>query len=42
MARGLREPLHFAREPLARLSEAERVALRDALRLMVGEGSPEN
>lgn len=41
VARGLRESLRFAREPLAGLSEGERVALRDALRLMVGEGSPE-
>ncbi|CAM5337715.1 MarR family transcriptional regulator [Streptomyces] [Streptomyces violaceorubidus] len=41
VALGLRESLHFAREPLAGLSEGERVALRDALRLMVGEGSPE-
>jgi DNA-binding MarR family transcriptional regulator len=41
VARGLRESLRFAREPLAGLSEGERVALRDALRLMVGEGSRE-
>ncbi|MFE5256051.1 MarR family winged helix-turn-helix transcriptional regulator [Streptomyces coelicoflavus] len=42
VARGLRESLRFAREPLAGLSEGERVALRDALRLMVGEGRSSN
>ncbi|MFE1455025.1 MarR family winged helix-turn-helix transcriptional regulator [Streptomyces sp. NPDC058735] len=36
VARSLRESLRFAREPLAGLSEAERVALRDALRGMLG------
>lgn len=36
VARSLRESLRFAREPLAGLSEGERVALRDALRRMVG------
>ncbi|MEU7468035.1 MarR family transcriptional regulator [Streptomyces sp. NPDC044984] len=36
VARSLRESLRFAREPLAGLSEAERVALRDALRRMLG------
>ncbi|MER7488137.1 MarR family transcriptional regulator [Streptomyces sp. NPDC126497] len=35
VARSLRESLRFAREPLAGLSEAERVALRDALRRML-------
>ena len=39
VARGLRESLSFARAPLAGLSEQERVSLRDALRLMVGEGA---
>ncbi|MFG3099123.1 MarR family winged helix-turn-helix transcriptional regulator [Streptomyces sp. NPDC048182] len=34
-ARALRDSLRFAREPLAGLSEPERVALRDALRRMV-------
>ncbi|MFI6204902.1 MarR family winged helix-turn-helix transcriptional regulator [Streptomyces sp. NPDC051041] len=38
VARSLRESLRFAREPLAGLSEGERVALRDALRRMVGAG----
>ena len=37
VARGLRESLRFARAPLAGLSEGERVALRDALRRMLGE-----
>ncbi|MFD7702981.1 MarR family winged helix-turn-helix transcriptional regulator [Streptomyces caelestis] len=36
VTRSLRESLRFAREPLAGLSEAERVALRDALRRMLG------
>ncbi|MFB8243586.1 MarR family winged helix-turn-helix transcriptional regulator [Streptomyces sp. NPDC055952] len=36
VARSLRESLRFAREPLAGLSEDERVALRDALRGMLG------
>lgn len=36
VARSLREALRFAREPLAGLSEGERVALRDALRGMLG------
>ncbi len=33
----LRESLHFAREPLAGLSERERTTLRDLLRRMLGE-----
>ena len=36
VARSLRESLRFAREPLAGLSEGERVALRDTLRRMLG------
>ncbi|MEG8275611.1 MarR family winged helix-turn-helix transcriptional regulator [Streptomyces sp. AHA2] len=36
VARSLRESLRFAREPLAGLSEDERVALRNALRSMLG------
>ncbi len=36
VARGLQESLRFAREPLAGLSDQERVALRDALRRMLG------
>ncbi|MEU1003307.1 MarR family winged helix-turn-helix transcriptional regulator [Streptomyces tibetensis] len=36
VARSLRESLRFAREPLAGLSEEERVALRDTLRRMLG------
>ncbi|MFF5517847.1 MarR family winged helix-turn-helix transcriptional regulator [Streptomyces coeruleorubidus] len=36
VARSLRDSLRFAREPLAGLSEGERVALRDALRGMLG------
>ncbi|CAM5533608.1 MarR-family transcriptional regulator OS=Streptomyces glaucescens OX=1907 GN=SGLAU_11030 PE=4 SV=1 [Streptomyces glaucescens] len=36
VARGLRDSLHFAREPLAALSAEERLALRDLLRRMVG------
>ena len=35
VARALRESLDFAREPLAGLSEEERLALRDALRGML-------
>lgn len=38
VARSLRDSLRFAREPLAGLSEGERVALRDALRRMLSEG----
>ncbi|AJP01856.1 MarR family transcriptional regulator [Streptomyces cyaneogriseus subsp. noncyanogenus] len=37
VARALRDSLRFAREPLAGLSEAERLALRDALRRMLEE-----
>ncbi|WP_329133945.1 MarR family winged helix-turn-helix transcriptional regulator [Streptomyces sp. NBC_00670] len=37
VARGLRDSLHFAREPLAALTEAERVSLRDLLRRMLPE-----
>jgi DNA-binding MarR family transcriptional regulator len=40
VARSLRESLRFAREPLAALSDDERVSLRDALRRMLGEGEP--
>ncbi|MEU7379741.1 MULTISPECIES: MarR family transcriptional regulator [unclassified Streptomyces] len=40
VARELREGLRFAREPLASLSEGERLALRDLLRRMVDEGEP--
>ncbi|WP_369197219.1 MarR family winged helix-turn-helix transcriptional regulator [Streptomyces djakartensis] len=36
VARSLRESLRFAREPLAGLSDDERVALRNALRGMLG------
>ncbi|MCX4969121.1 MarR family transcriptional regulator [Streptomyces sp. NBC_00654] len=36
-ARELRDGLHFAREPLAGLSDAERRVLRDLLRRMLGE-----
>jgi hypothetical protein len=35
MARSLRESLRFAREPLAGLSDAERLALRGLLRRML-------
>ncbi|MEV6111556.1 MarR family transcriptional regulator [Streptomyces sp. NPDC052109] len=35
VARDLREGLHFAREPLAGLSDAERRSLRDLLRRML-------
>ncbi|GGV85326.1 MarR family transcriptional regulator [Streptomyces griseoloalbus] len=38
VARSLQDSLRFAREPLAGLSEAERLALRDALRRMLREG----
>ncbi|MFE9306558.1 MarR family winged helix-turn-helix transcriptional regulator [Streptomyces sp. NPDC088353] len=38
VARELREGLRFAREPLAGLSEEERMALRDLLRRMVDQG----
>ncbi|WP_306336508.1 MarR family winged helix-turn-helix transcriptional regulator [Streptomyces sp. KL118A] len=37
VARGLRESLNFAREPLAELSREERLALRGLLRRMLGE-----
>ncbi|MFF4346482.1 MarR family winged helix-turn-helix transcriptional regulator [Streptomyces sp. NPDC001530] len=36
VARGLRDSLNFAREPLAGLAEEERLALRDLLRRMLG------
>ncbi|MGW1956439.1 MarR family winged helix-turn-helix transcriptional regulator [Streptomyces sp. NPDC001920] len=36
VARGLRESLRFAREPLAGLSDDERLVLRDLLRRMLG------
>lgn len=36
-ARELRDALDFAREPLSGLSDAERTALRDLLRRMLGE-----
>ncbi|AJE85810.1 MULTISPECIES: MarR family winged helix-turn-helix transcriptional regulator [Streptomyces] len=36
-ARGLRESLDFAREPLSALTEAERLALRDLLQRMLGD-----
>lgn len=36
-ARRLRESLHFAREPLGELTEAERTLLRDLLKRMLGE-----
>ncbi|GAA0933293.1 MarR family winged helix-turn-helix transcriptional regulator [Streptomyces thermoalcalitolerans] len=39
VARELREGLRFAREPLAALSEEERLVLRDLLRRMVNENS---
>ena len=35
VARGLRDGLRFAREPLAGLSDAERLSLRDLLRRML-------
>ncbi|GAA0641288.1 MarR family transcriptional regulator [Streptomyces thermospinosisporus] len=37
VARSLQDSLRFAREPLAGLSEPERIALRDALRRMLAE-----
>ena len=37
VARSLRESLRFAHEPLAALTDDERVSLRDALRRMLGE-----
>jgi len=37
VARSLQDSLRFAREPLAGLSEQERIALRDALRRMLAE-----
>ncbi|MGP3979786.1 MarR family winged helix-turn-helix transcriptional regulator [Streptomyces sp. KR80] len=37
----LRDSLHFAREPLAGLSDQERTTLRDLLRRMLGEGTAE-
>ncbi|MFF9274101.1 MarR family winged helix-turn-helix transcriptional regulator [Streptomyces griseosporeus] len=37
IARTLRDSLRFAREPLAALTEQERLALRDLLRRMLGE-----
>ncbi|MFB7336389.1 MarR family winged helix-turn-helix transcriptional regulator, partial [Streptomyces adustus] len=39
VARSLRESLHFAREPLAGLSEEERVVLRGLLRRMLEPGT---
>jgi len=39
VVRGLRESLHFAREPLAELSRDERLALRDLLLRMLGSAS---
>ncbi len=39
VARGLRESLRFAREPLAALTDDERVSLRDTLRRMLGEAA---
>ncbi|MFE9644088.1 MarR family winged helix-turn-helix transcriptional regulator [Streptomyces sp. NPDC006365] len=39
VARGLRDSLHFAREPLAELSRDERLALRDLLLRMLGTAS---
>ncbi|MFE9770574.1 MarR family winged helix-turn-helix transcriptional regulator [Streptomyces sp. NPDC005931] len=36
VARSLQESLRFAREPLAGLTEEERLSLRDALRRMLG------
>src|SRR6478735_6047873 len=40
IAGGLRDSLDFAREPLAELSDRERLALRDLLRRMLG-GEPD-
>ncbi|MFJ2769767.1 MarR family winged helix-turn-helix transcriptional regulator [Streptomyces sp. NPDC087300] len=39
VARGLRDSLDFAREPLAELSREERVSLRGLLRRMLGAGA---
>ncbi|MCH0565227.1 MULTISPECIES: MarR family winged helix-turn-helix transcriptional regulator [unclassified Streptomyces] len=39
LARALRDSLGFAREPLAALSEEERLSLRDLLRRMLESGS---
>ncbi|MFH0518909.1 MarR family winged helix-turn-helix transcriptional regulator [Streptomyces sp. M41] len=39
VARDLRESLRFAREPLAGLTDDERLALRDLLRRMLGDGA---
>ena len=39
VAKGLREGLRFAREPLAGLSDEERLALRDLLRRMLDAGA---
>ncbi|MFF4962465.1 MarR family winged helix-turn-helix transcriptional regulator [Streptomyces sp. NPDC001222] len=41
VARGLRESLDFAREPLAGLSHEEQLALRNLLRRMLGD-APQN
>ncbi|MER5380175.1 MarR family transcriptional regulator [Streptomyces sp. NPDC002688] len=41
VARGLREALNFAREPLAELSDEERLTLRDLLRRMLGTDDTE-
>ncbi|MFD5496595.1 MarR family winged helix-turn-helix transcriptional regulator [Streptomyces sp. NPDC001812] len=38
VARSMRESLRFAREPLAALTEQERLALRDTLRTMLDAG----
>ncbi|MFF4831552.1 MarR family winged helix-turn-helix transcriptional regulator [Streptomyces sp. NPDC001315] len=38
VAKGLREGLRFAREPLAGLSDAERLVLRDLLQRMLAAG----
>lgn len=40
VARSLRESLRFAREPLAGLSDAERLSLRDLLRRMLDAREP--
>ncbi|WP_055695801.1 MarR family winged helix-turn-helix transcriptional regulator [Streptomyces prasinopilosus] len=39
VARGLRESLRFAREPLAALTDGERRSLRDILRTMLDSGT---
>ncbi|MGW1162874.1 MarR family winged helix-turn-helix transcriptional regulator [Streptomyces sp. NPDC002513] len=39
VARGLRDSLNFAREPLAGLSHEEQLVLRDLLRRMVGHST---